>query len=164
MAAILGLDEKIIEDVCSQIKEVVVPANYNSPGQVVISGSIKGIDEAISELTARGAKRAIKLNVGGAFHSPLMESAKLDLQKAIENTPFSNPVCPIYQNVSAERVQDPAQIKMNLIAQLTSPVRWTQTIRNMIRDGATSFTEVGPGNVLQGLIKKIDPSVSAASA
>jgi [acyl-carrier-protein] S-malonyltransferase len=164
MAAILGLEEKIIEDVCSQIKEVVVPANYNSPGQVVISGSIKGIDEAISELTTRGAKRAIKLNVGGAFHSPLMESAKLDLQKAIENTHFSNPVCPIYQNVSAERVQDPAQIKMNLIAQLTSPVRWTQTIRNMIRDGATSFTEVGPGSVLQGLIKKIDPSVSAASA
>jgi [acyl-carrier-protein] S-malonyltransferase len=164
MAAILGLEEKIIEDVCSLIKEVVVPANYNSPGQVVISGSIKGIDEAISELTTRGAKRAIKLNVGGAFHSPLMESAKLDLQKAIENTHFSNPVCPIYQNVSAERVQDPAQIKMNLIAQLTSPVRWTQTIRNMIRDGATSFTEVGPGSVLQGLIKKIDPSVSAASA
>ena len=163
MAAILGLDEKIIEDVCSQIKEVVVPANYNSPGQVVISGSINGIDKAISELKTRGAKRAIKLNVGGAFHSPLMESAKLDLQKAIENTPFSNPVCPIYQNVSAERVQDPAQIKMNLIAQLTSPVRWTQTIRNMIRDGATSFTEVGPGSVLQGLIKKIDPSVSAAS-
>jgi [acyl-carrier-protein] S-malonyltransferase len=164
MAAILGLDEKIIEYVCSQIKEVVVPANYNSPGQVVISGSIKGIDKAISELTARGAKRAIKLNVGGAFHSPLMESAKLDLQKAIENTHFSNPVCPIYQNVSAERVQDPAQIKMNLIAQLTSPVRWTQTIRNMISDGATSFTEVGPGSVLQGLIKIIDPSVSTASA
>ncbi len=164
MAAILGLDEKIIEDVCSQIKEIVVPANYNSPGQVVISGSINGIDKAISELTTRGAKRAIKLNVGGAFHSPLMESAKLDLQKAIENTHFSNPVCPIYQNVSAERVQDPARIKMNLIAQLTSPVRWTQTIRNMIRDGATSFTEVGPGSVLQGLIKKIDPSVPAASA
>ncbi len=164
MAAILGLDEKIIEYVCSQIKEVVVPANYNSPGQVVISGSINGIDKAISELTTRGAKRAIKLNVGGAFHSPLMESAKLDLQKAIENTHFSNPVCPIYQNVSAERVQDPAQIKMNLIAQLTSPVRWTQTIRNMISDGATSFTEVGPGSVLQGLIKIIDPSVSTASA
>jgi [acyl-carrier-protein] S-malonyltransferase len=164
MAAILGLDEKIIDDVCKQINEIVVPANYNSPGQVVISGSIKGIDLAIAELAAKGAKRAIKLNVGGAFHSPLMESARLDLQKAIENTHFSSPVCPIYQNVSADRVEDPMQIKMNLIAQLTSPVRWTQTIKNMIRDGATSFTEVGPGTVLQGLIKKIDPSVSVASA
>jgi [acyl-carrier-protein] S-malonyltransferase len=164
MAAILGLDEKIIDDVCKQINEIVVPANYNSPEQVVISGSVKGIDLAIAELTAKGAKRAIKLNVGGAFHSPLMESAQLDLQKAIETTHFSNPVCPIYQNVSADRVEDPMQIKMNLIAQLTSPVRWTQTIKNMIRDGATSFTEVGPGNVLQGLIKKIDPSVSVASA
>jgi [acyl-carrier-protein] S-malonyltransferase len=164
MAAILGLDEKIIDDVCKQINEIVVPANYNSPGQVVISGSIKGIDLAIAELTSKGAKRAIKLNVGGAFHSPLMESARLDLQKAIETTRFSDPICPIYQNVSAESVQDPAQIKMNLIAQLTSPVRWTQTIKNMIRDGATSFTEVGPGTVLQGLIKKIDPSVSSTSA
>lgn len=164
MAAILGLDEKIIDDACRQINEIVVPANYNSPGQVVISGSVKGIDLAIAELTAKGAKRAIKLNVGGAFHSPLMESARLDLQKAIETTHFSNPVCPIYQNVSADRVKDPMQIKMNLIAQLTSPVRWIQTIKNMIRDGATSFTEVGPGTVLQGLIKKIDPSVSVASA
>jgi [acyl-carrier-protein] S-malonyltransferase len=164
MAAILGLDEKIIDDVCRQINEIVVPANYNSPGQVVISGSVKGIDLAIAELAAKGAKRAIKLNVGGAFHSPLMESARLDLQKAIEATRFSDPVCPIYQNVSAESVQDPTQIKMNLISQLTSPVRWTQTIKNMIRDGATSFTEVGPGSVLQGLIKKIDPSVSTASA
>jgi [acyl-carrier-protein] S-malonyltransferase len=164
MAAILGLDEKIIDDVCRQINEIVVPANYNNPGQVVISGSVKGIDLAIAELTAKGAKRAIKLNVGGAFHSPLMESARLDLQKAIETTHFSNPVCPIYQNVSADRVEDPMQIKMNLIAQLTSPVRWIQTIKNMIRDGATSFTEVGPGTVLQGLIKKIDPSVSVASA
>ena len=162
MAAILGLDEKIIEDLCGQINEVVVPANYNSPGQVVISGSIKGIDMAISELTARGAKRAIKLNVGGAFHSPLMESARLDLQKAIETTHFSNPICPIYQNVSAEKVEEPAQIKTNLIAQLTSPVRWTQTVKNMIRDGATSFTELGPGTVLSGLIKKIDPSVVIA--
>ena len=144
------------------LNEIVVPANYNSPGQIVISGSVKGIDLAISELTARGAKRAIKLNVGGAFHSPLMESARLDLQKAIETTRFSNPVCPIYQNVSAERVEDPAQIKMNLIAQLTSPVRWTQTIKNMVDDGATSFTEVGPGSVLQGLIKKIEPSVTVS--
>lgn len=164
MAAILGLDDKIIEEVCSQINEVVVPANYNSPGQMVISGSVKGIDQAIAELTVRGAKRAIKLNVGGAFHSSLMESARLDLQKAIEITHFSSPICPIYQNVSAERVEDPAQIKMNLIAQLTSPVRWTQTVKNMIHDGATSFTEVGPGTVLQGLVKKIDPSVSATSA
>jgi [acyl-carrier-protein] S-malonyltransferase len=164
MAAILGLDEKIIEDVCNQINEIVVPANYNSPGQVVISGSVKGIDLAISELSAKGAKRAIKLSVGGAFHSPLMESAKLDLQKAIETTPFSNPVCPIYQNATAERVEDHAKIKINLIAQLTSPVRWTQSVKNMIRDGATSFTEVGPGTVLQGLIKKIDPSVTVAGA
>jgi [acyl-carrier-protein] S-malonyltransferase len=164
MAAILGLDEKIIEDVCSQISDIVVPANYNSPGQVVISGSIKGIELAIAELSARGAKRAIKLNVGGAFHSPLMESARLDLQKAIENTHFSSPVCPIYQNATAERVEDPARIKINLIAQLTSPVRWTQTVKNMIRDGATSFTEVGPGTVLQGLIKKVDPSVAVAGA
>jgi len=162
MAAILGLDDKIVEDVCSQINEIVVPANYNSPGQIVISGSVKGIDMAISELTDRGAKRAIKLNVGGAFHSPLMESARLDLQKAIESTRFSNPVCPIYQNVSAERVEDPSQIKMNLIAQLTSPVRWTQTVKNMVHDGASSFTEVGPGNVLQGLIKKIEPSVTVS--
>jgi [acyl-carrier-protein] S-malonyltransferase len=160
MAAILGLDEKTIEDVCSQINEIVVPANYNSPGQVVISGSIKGIDLAITELIARGAKRAIKLNVGGAFHSPLMESARQDLQKAIESTNFSSPVCPIYQNATAERVEDPAFIRSNLIAQLTSPVRWTQTVKNMIQDGATSFTEVGPGTVLQGLIKKIDPSVA----
>jgi len=164
MAAILGLDEKIIEDVCKQISEIVVPANYNSPGQVVISGSIKGIDLAIAELSARGAKRAIKLNVGGAFHSPLMESAKLDLQKAIENTKFSRPICPIYQNATAERVEDPALIKLNLIAQLTSPVKWTQTVRNMIRDGASSFTEVGPGTVLQGLIKKIDSLVAIAGA
>jgi [acyl-carrier-protein] S-malonyltransferase len=164
MAAILGLDDRIVEDVCRQINEIVVPANYNSPGQVVISGSIKGIDLAIAELTSKGAKRAIKLNVGGAFHSPLMESARLDLQKAIESTHFSDPLCPIYQNVSADRVEDPLQIKMNLIAQLTSPVRWTQTIKNMIRDGAKSFTEVGPGTVLQGLIKKIDPSVSSSGA
>jgi [acyl-carrier-protein] S-malonyltransferase len=164
MAAVLGMDEKIIEDICSRINEIVVPANYNSPGQVVISGSIKGIDLAITELIARGAKRAIKLNVGGAFHSPLMESARQNLQRAIENTPFSSPICPIYQNATAERVEDPALIKSNLIAQLTSPVRWTQTIKNMIQDGATSFTEVGPGTVLQGLIKKIDPSVVIAGA
>ena len=164
MAAILGLEDKIVEEVCNQINEVVVPANYNSPGQIVISGSIKGIDLAIAELTIRGAKRAIKLNVGGAFHSPLMEPARLDLQKAIETTHFSNPICPIYQNFSAERVDDPSKIRLNLISQLTSPVKWTQTVKNMIRDGATTFTEVGPGTVLQGLVKKIDSSVSATSA
>ena len=164
MAAILGLEDKIVEEVCSQINEVVVPANYNSPGQIVISGSVKGIDLAIAELTIRGAKRAIKLNVGGAFHSPLMEPARLDLQKAIETTHFSNPICPIYQNFSAERVDDPSKIRLNLISQLTSPVKWTQTVKNMIRDGATTFTEVGPGTVLQGLVKKIDSSVSATSA
>jgi [acyl-carrier-protein] S-malonyltransferase len=164
MAAILGLDDKIVEEVCNQINEVVVPANYNSPGQIVISGSIKGIDLAIAELTIRGAKRAIKLNVGGAFHSPLMEPARLDLQKAIETTHFSNPICPIYQNFSAERVDDPSKIRLNLISQLTSPVKWTQTVKNMIRDGATTFTEVGPGTVLQGLVKKIDSSASATSA
>jgi len=164
MAAILGLDDKIVEEVCNQINEVVVPANYNSPGQIVISGSVKGIDLAIAELTIRGAKRAIKLNVGGAFHSPLMEPARLDLQKAIETTHFSNPICPIYQNFSAERVDDPSKIRLNLISQLTSPVKWTQTVKNMIRDGATTFTEVGPGTVLQGLVKKIDSSVSANSA
>ena len=164
MAAILGLEDKIVEEVCNQINEVVVPANYNSPGQIVISGSIKGIDLAIAELTIRGAKRAIKLNVGGAFHSPLMEPARLDLQKAIETTHFSNPICPIYQNFSAERVDDPSKIRLNLISQLTSPVKWTQTVKNMIRDGATTFTEVGPGTVLQGLVKKIDSSVSATGA
>ena len=164
MAAILGLEDKIVEEVCNQINEVVVPANYNSPGQIVISGSIKGIDLAIAELTIRGAKRAIKLNVGGAFHSPLMEPARLDLQKAIETTHFSNPICPIYQNFSAERVDDPSKIRLNLISQLTSPVKWTQTVKNMIRDGATTFTEVGPGTVLQGLVKKIDSSVAATSA
>jgi len=164
MAAILGLEDKIVEEVCNQINEVVVPANYNSPGQIVISGSVKGIDLAIAELTIRGAKRAIKLNVGGAFHSPLMEPARLDLQKAIETTHFSNPICPIYQNFSAERVDDPSKIRLNLISQLTSPVKWTQTVKNMIRDGATTFTEVGPGTVLQGLVKKIDSSVAATSA
>jgi len=164
MAAILGLEDKIVEEVCNQINEVVVPANYNSPGQIVISGSVKGIDLAIAELTIRGAKRAIKLNVGSAFHSPLMEPARLDLQKAIETTHFSNPICPIYQNFSAERVDDPSKIRLNLISQLTSPVKWTQTVKNMIRDGATTFTEVGPGTVLQGLVKKIDSSVAATSA
>ncbi|KPK83285.1 MAG: ACP S-malonyltransferase [Bacteroides sp. SM23_62_1] len=164
MAAILGLEDQVVEEVCRQIEEVVVPANYNSPGQVVISGSVKGIDLAVEELTKRGAKRAIKLSVGGAFHSPFMEPARLDLQKAIESTIFNEPVCPVYQNVNAEPFTEPHKIKANLIAQLTAPVQWTQTIRNMIRDGGNEFIEVGPGTVLQGLVKKIDPTVSATGA
>lgn len=163
MAAIIGLEDQIVEEVCNAIDEIVIPANYNSPGQIVISGSIKGVDMAIEELSAKGAKKSIKLSVGGAFHSTLMESAKLDLEKAIESTIFNNPLCPVYQNVNAEPTTDPAQIKKNLIAQLTSPVRWTQTVRNMIRDGADEFIEVGPGKVLQGLVRKTDPSVSVSS-
>lgn len=164
MAAILGLEDSIIEEVCTGIKEVVVPANYNSPGQVVISGSVRGIDVAIEELIRRGAKRALKLSVGGAFHSPLMEPARLELESAINNTNFAVPICPVYQNVTADPSTDPAVIKRNLLVQLTAPVRWTQIVRNMIRDGAKSFTEVGPGNVLQGLIKKADPQVQLFSA
>ena len=164
MAAILGLEDSIIEEVCTGIKEVVVPANYNSPGQVVISGSVRGIDVAIEELIRRGAKRALKLSVGGAFHSPLMEPARLELESAINNTNFAVPICPVYQNVTADPSTDPAVIKRNLLVQLTAPVRWTQIVRNMIRDGAKSFTEVGPGNVLQGLIKKADPQVQLFGA
>lgn len=164
MAAIIGLDDHVVEEVCTKIDEIVIPANYNSPGQIVISGSIKGIDLAVKELTKRGARRAIKLSVGGAFHSPLMEPARLDLQKAIESAKFNEPLCPVYQNVSAEPFSDPLQIKANLIAQLTAPVRWTQTVRNMIRDGADEFIEVGPGTVLQSLVRKVDPTISAASA
>lgn len=156
MAAILGLDDAAVESALKDIQEVVVPANYNSPGQLVISGSFAGIDKAIEKLTALGAKRAIKLSVGGAFHSPLMEPARQELEAAIMATHFSKPVCPVYQNVNALPANEPATIQKNLVAQLTSPVRWTQTVQNMIKDGATSFTEVGPGNVLQGLIKKID--------
>jgi [acyl-carrier-protein] S-malonyltransferase len=163
MAAILGLDDEIVEKICSEISEVVVPANYNSPGQIVISGSVKGIDEAIELLTKSGAKRALKLNVGGAFHSPLMEPARKELEVAINSTKFSKPVCPVFQNVNAEASTDPKTIKLNLIAQLTSPVRWTQTVKNMISAGATSFTEVGPGTVLQGLIKKVDRNIEAKS-
>ncbi len=154
MAAILGLDDKIVEEVCASIVEVVVPANYNSPGQIVISGSNEGIDKAIEMLKEKGAKRAIKLAVGGAFHSPLMEPARLELEEAIRTTIFSKPICPVYQNVNAKPSIDPEVIKSNLVLQLTSPVRWTQTVLNMIADGATSFVEVGPGSVLQGLIKK----------
>lgn len=157
MAAILGLPDETIETVCAGITdEVVVPANYNCPGQVVISGSNEGIDKACGKLIDAGAKRVLKLSVGGAFHSPLMEPARLELATAIEATPFKTPVCPVYQNVDAKPQTNPDKIKANLIAQLTSPVRWTQSVLAMIADGADSFTELGPGAVLQGLIKKID--------
>jgi len=159
MAAIVGLEDQIIEEVCASIDDVVVPANYNCTGQLVISGSFKGIDEACEILKEKGAKRALKLFVGGAFHSPLMEPARAELAKAIEETTITKPFCPIYQNVNAKPFTDPTQIKENLIAQLTAPVRWTQTIQNMIADGATDFIEIGPGFVLSGLIKKIDQNV-----
>lgn len=156
MAAIVGLDDNVVEEVCAEIDDVVVPANYNCPGQLVISGSIAGIDIACEALTAKGAKRALKLVVGGAFHSPLMEPAREELAAAIEATTFNTPVCPVYQNVNAQAVTDPAEIKKNLIAQLTAPVKWTQIVQNMIAGGAISFTEVGPGKVLQGLVKKVN--------
>jgi [acyl-carrier-protein] S-malonyltransferase len=164
MAAILGLDDFTVEDICHRVSDVVVPANYNCPGQLVISGSIAGVDKACELLLAAGAKRALKLNVGGAFHSPLMEAARVELAAAIEGTEIKAPVCPIYQNIDAKPQTDPAQIKHNLIAQLTGPVRWTQTVLHMLEDGATSFTEVGPGNVLQGLVKKADRNAVTASA
>ncbi len=164
MAAILGMDHEIVERVCAEIPEVVVPANYNSPGQIVISGSFEGIDKAIQQLQELGAKRALKLQVGGAFHSPLMEPARAELAKAIAEAPIITPVCPVYQNVTALPVTDPVTIRNNLIAQLTSPVRWTQTIQNMIAGGAAWFAEVGPGTVLQGLIKKTDRTVETVSA
>jgi len=164
MAAILGLDDKIVEDVCASLQEIVVPANYNSPGQIVISGTNEGIDKAIEILKEKGAKRAIKLSVGGAFHSPVMEPARLELETAINNTSFSKPICPVYQNVNANPSVDPEVIKLNLVAQLTSPVRWTQSVINMIAAGATSFVEVGPGNVLSGLIKKVNREVITESA
>jgi len=164
MAAILGLDDFTVEDICHRISDVVVPANYNCPGQLVISGTISGVDTACELMTAAGAKRALKLNVGGAFHSPLMESARVELEHAIVHTEIDAPVCPIYQNIDAKPYIDPALIKHNLIAQLTGPVRWTQTVKHMLEDGATSFTEVGPGNVLQGLVKKLDRQVETSSA
>ena len=164
MAAILGLEDAVVEEVCKSISDVVVAANYNSPGQLVISGSVAGIDKAIEILTAKGAKRALKLPVGGAFHSPLMEPARQELAAAIEATPFAKPICPVYQNVTASAVSDPSEIKKNLVAQLTAPVKWTQTVQQMIADGATDFVEVGPGKVLQGLIKKINKDANVASA
>lgn len=161
MAAIIGLDDKKVEEICASItNEVVVAANYNCPGQIIISGSVKGIDEACALLKEAGAKRALVLPVGGAFHSPLMAPAKKELSEAIENTLFKNPSCPVYQNVVASPVTDPAQIKANLIAQLTGPVKWTQTVEQMIKDGATRFTECGPGKVLQGLVSKINKEVA----
>jgi len=164
MAAILGLSDEVVERICAEIPEIVVPANYNCPGQLVISGSIEGIDLACQKLTEAGAKRALKLNVGGAFHSPLMEPAKVELQAAIENTPILAPLCPIYQNVDPNPNIDPAQIKLNLITQLTGAVKWTQTITNMLANGADEFVEVGPGNVLQGLVKKVSREVKTSSA
>lgn len=163
MAAILGLDDFTVEDICEQVSEVVVPANYNCPGQLVISGTIAGVELACEKMKAAGAKRALVLNVGGAFHSPLMESARVELEHAIVHTNIQEPVCPIYQNIDAKPYTDAALIKKNLIAQLTGPVRWTQTVLHMLEDGATSFTEVGPGNVLQGLVKKADRTAVTAS-
>jgi len=164
MAAILGLADDVVEKICSEIDAVVAPANYNCPGQLVISGCIEGIDLACAKLTEAGAKRALKLNVGGAFHSPLMEPAKIELQAAIERTNISAPICPVYQNVDAKPYIDPTEIKENLIKQLTGAVRWTQTVENMLAGGATEFVEVGPGNVLQGLVKKVSREVQTSSA
>ncbi|MFV0505246.1 MAG: ACP S-malonyltransferase [Bacteroidales bacterium] len=160
MAAILGLDDKVVEKVCNDISGIVVAANYNSPGQLVISGEIVAIDEACAKLTEAGARRALKLPVGGAFHSPLMEPAREKLAKAIEKTPFSEPICPVYQNVDAKPHTSSEEIKANLILQLTAPVMWTQCVQNMISAGAKEFVELGPGKVLQGLVKKIDGNVA----
>lgn len=162
MAAILALPDEKVEEVCASIDEVVVPANYNCPGQVVISGTMAGIEKACEAMKAAGAKRALPLKVGGAFHSPLMEPARVELSEAIEATHFQTPVCPVYQNVSTIGETDPETIKKNLIAQLTSPVKWTQSVRQMIADGAAEFVELGPGSVLQGLISKIDKSVAVS--
>jgi [acyl-carrier-protein] S-malonyltransferase len=164
MAAVLGLEDAIIEEICANIEGVVVPANYNCPGQLVISGSNEAIDLACEKLTGAGAKRALKLAVGGAFHSPLMMPAQEELEKAIQQTKFSVPVCPIYQNVNAEAVTDPETIKVNLVKQLTAPVRWTQIMEAMIKDGCQEVIEVGPGKVLQGLFKKVNRDLSAVSA
>lgn len=163
MAAILGLPDDVIEKVCASIDDVVVAANYNCPGQLVISGSIEGVDRACELLKEAGAKRAMRLPVGGAFHSPLMEPARAELQQAIDKAVVTTPICPVYQNVDAKPYTDPAQIKRNMIAQLTAPVRWTQTAENMIADGATSFTELGPGAVLCGLVKKVSKDMETVA-
>ncbi len=164
MAAVLGLADNIVEDVCASIDGVVVPANYNCPGQLVISGETTAVEKACESMKEAGAKRALILPVGGAFHSPMMEPAREELAAAIEATHFSEPSCPVYQNVTALAVSDASEIKKNLITQLTAPVRWTQSVQQMIADGATLFIEVGPGNVLQGLVKKIDKEMEVASA
>ncbi|MFK7904251.1 MAG: ACP S-malonyltransferase [Chitinophagales bacterium] len=161
MAAVLGLDDAIVESICASIEEIVVPANYNYPGQLVISGTLKGIEIAAEKLKEAGARNVLKLKVGGAFHSPVMESAKMELARAIEETPFKEPPCPIYQNVTGKPTQDPEEIKQNLIAHLTSPVRWTQTIENMVEDEARTFIEVGPRPVLKNMVKKINDRISA---
>jgi len=164
MAAVLNLDDKIVEDICASIDGVVVAANYNCPGQLVISGEYKAVELACEKMKEAGAKRALILPVGGAFHSPMMEPAREELAAAIEATTFSTPICPVYQNVTASAVSDANEIKKNLIIQLTAPVKWTQSVQQMIKDGATSFTEVGPGKVLLGLVNKIDKEVETISA
>jgi [acyl-carrier-protein] S-malonyltransferase len=164
MAAVLGLEDAIVEDTCAEIDGIVVAANYNCPGQLVISGEVTAVEKACEVLTEKGARRALLLPVGGAFHSPMMEPAREELAAAIEGTVFSTPTCPVYQNVPASAVTDPSEIKKNLMIQLTAPVRWTQSIQAMIADGGTEFIEVGPGKVLQGLMRKIDRSVAASGA
>ena len=163
MAAVLGLENNIVEEVCKEIDGIVVAANYNCPGQLVISGEIQAINLACEKLKESGARRALVLPVGGAFHSPLMEDAKQELEDAIKNTVFNKPICPVYQNVSAEAVSDETKIKENLISQLTSPVKWTQSVEKMIQDGGNNFIEIGPGKVLQGLVRKINSNVEASS-
>lgn len=164
MAAILGLDDETVEKVCAEIEGIVVPANYNCPGQLVISGEVPAVEAACEKLKEAGAKRALILPVGGAFHSPLMKPAEDELAEAIHQTEFKNPICPVYQNVTTTAVTDPEEIKKNLIAQLTAPVKWTQSVQNMVKDGASEFIEVGPGNTLQGLIRKIDGTAMTSSA
>ena len=164
MAAVLGLEDHVVEETCKEIEGIVVAANYNCPGQLVISGEISVVEKACEVLTEKGARRALLLPVGGAFHSPMMEPARAELAAAIEATTFGQPTCPVYQNVPANAVTDPTEIKKNLMLQLTAPVRWTQSIQAMIADGGTAFIEVGPGKVLQGLMRKIDRSVAASSA
>lgn len=163
MAAVLGLEDSKVEDICSQVPGIVVPANYNCPGQLVISGEVEAVERACEMLVEAGARRALKLPVGGAFHSPVMEPAREELAAAIEATEFRKPICPVYQNVTAKGVTNPDEIKANLITQLTGAVKWTQTVQQMIEDGATSFTEVGPGKVLQGLVKKVDRQMDVSS-
>ena len=164
MAAILGLDDDKVEEICASVEGIVVPANYNCPGQLVISGETKAVEEAMAKLKEAGAKRALLLPVNGAFHSPLMQPAQEELAEAINTTKFNKPIIPVYQNITTTAVSDPEEIKQNLIKQLTGPVKWTQSVRNMIKDGATNFVEVGPGKTLQGLIKKIDSAVETSSA